>query len=242
MRLIDITGQRFGRLSVVKKADRASPSGGSLWECLCDCGATKTVNASNLRNGGSRSCGCLAGEWSKSMGSNPAFVAKRAASQVRHGHKKRGNASPEYKTWLGMKARCERPTNKDYPRWGGRGIRVCDRWQDFAAFFADMGPKPSPSHSIDRLDPDANYEPGNCRWATPAEQGGENKRSNRPVIIDGVSYPTVTAACRAFNTPLSRMSMRLQNGHDIVSAITTPLRGLPNTRTRESYLPRTSRD
>lgn len=88
----------------------------------------------------------------------------------RHGHKSGGKASPEYQAWAAMRCRCSNSRDPHWPRYGGRGIRVCERWDSFESFLADLGPRPSPSHSLDRIDSDGNYEPTNCRWATKAEQ------------------------------------------------------------------------
>jgi hypothetical protein len=94
-----------------------------------------------------------------------------------HGHRRRGYQSPEYYSWAAMRNRCNNPSRPNYPDYGGRGVTVCERWNDFAAFLADMGPRPE-GHSIDRIDNNENYEPGNCRWATPTEQS-HNQRPRR---------------------------------------------------------------
>ena len=95
----------------------------------------------------------------------------------KHGHKTGAGPSAEYRTWLGMKRRCTDVKFKDYANWGGRGISVCDRWnKSFEAFLEDMGPKPSQEHQIDRLNPNDNYHPGNCRWATRQQNSSENRR------------------------------------------------------------------
>lgn len=171
------------------------------------------------------------------MGSNVEFIAKRAMSGARHGHKRRSGASVEYKTWLGMKRRCYDIKYKDYATWGGRGIRVCDRWNDsFEAFLEDMGPRPSDDHSIDRIEVNGNYEKGNCRWATAQEQAGEHKRHLRPITIDGVAYHSIAAACAAHQAPYQSVIDRIDRGVDPEIAIKTPRWGLPTTRPRESYL------
>lgn len=168
---------RFGRLVALCRA--GSIGSRAAWRCRCDCGSEIVTTGRNLRRGICRSCGCIGAEWSKAMGACPAFIAKRAATQVKHGHKRRSGMSIEYKTWLGIKRRCTDHAYKDFPMWGGRGIRVCARWDEsFEAFLADMGPRPSPRHQIDRMNPNGNYEPGNCRWVTPQVQGAENKRNN----------------------------------------------------------------
>lgn len=213
MRLIDITGSRYGRLLVTGKHPAPAKNGGSLWDCVCDCGNRKTLNGSNLRNGSVQSCGCLAREWAAHMGSNPDFIAKRAEKTVTHGNKRRSGASVEYKTWLGMKRRCYDAKSKDYPNWGGRGIRVCEHWNSsFESFLADMGPRPAGHYSIDRINPNAHYSPGNCRWATLQQQGAENTRTNRKITHLGIDYQSLAAACRALNIPLSRAQMRVNAG------------------------------
>jgi len=135
-----------------------------------------------------------------------------------------------------MKRRCYDGTYKDFPNWGGRGIGVCDRWRDsFDSFLADMGPRPSSTHSIDRLDPDGHYAPENCRWATAAEQGSENKRTNIAVTVGGRTFDSLAAACRHFGVPLTAAWMRIQAGIDPATAVSHVGR-MPARRTRESYL------
>lgn len=157
---------------------------------------------------------------------------------IRHGHKRGGVMSPTYKTWRLMRDRCNRPKNKDWPRYGGRGITVCVRWDRFENFLADMGERPEGTFTIDRIDHRAGYSPENCRWVPHWMQAAENNSRLRPVMIDGVSYPSIAAACRAFGISRTTVNMRLADGHDLIEAITTPVRALPNRRSRESYLPR----
>lgn len=175
-RLQIFSGQRFGRWVVLREiAPIIFMSGGKhrRVECRCDCGQTRDVNLPSLSGGMSRSCGCLTAE----------VTIERSTT---HGHAGHANRSPEYSSWINMRERCYRPTHTRFHRYGGRGIKACERWQSFEAFLADMGEKPSPRHSIDRWpDFDGDYEPGNCRWATPAEQAANRRvvaRSNTGVL------------------------------------------------------------
>lgn len=239
--LIDITGQRFGRLVVLEKMPPRK-GGGSDWLCVCDCGKQHVAIGSNLRKGDTTSCGCAALEWASKMGSDRKFIAVRSKLIERHGNKRRGMVTVEYKTWLGMKRRCYDARSKDFPSWGGRGIGVCDRWRNsFENFLVDMGKRPSGDYSIDRIDPNKDYSPENCRWATLQQQGAENRRDLKPVIINGIQFASIKAACAHYGTPYTMAWARIKSGHSIESAILTPKRGLPNNRTYESYLPKDKR-
>ncbi len=164
---LNISGQRYGRLLVLNLAERRKKMG--YWLCRCDCGTEKIVAYSSLYNGSTKSCGCLLREVS---------AAKLRQTNTIHGHTTGKVPSREYVSWQAMIARCENPKAKRYERYGGRGITVCQRWREsFAAFLADVGPRP-PGTTLDRYpDNDGNYEPGNCRWATPKQQA--STRSNR---------------------------------------------------------------
>ena len=167
-RLIDITGQRFGRLVVVCRSELKSKDGSNSsrkrhWECKCDCGKACRVAARGLRCGRVKSCGCLRRD----------ATGKRFS---KHGQSR----TPEYRAWRGMKARCTNPNGHKFKDYGGRGIAICERWQhSFEGFLADMGPRPSSEHSLDRIDNNGNYEPGNCRWATRLQQMQNQRRAAR---------------------------------------------------------------
>lgn len=147
----DITGQRFGRLIVLSLYRRGSSGVHSRWLCLCDCGQTRVASGSSLKRGRTTSCGC---------------------GRITHG----SWGSPTYRSWHMMLQRCTNPRNTHYAYYGGRGITVCERWLKFENFLADMGERPLGT-SIDRIDVDGNYEPGNCRWATPKQQMNNRRRS-----------------------------------------------------------------
>jgi hypothetical protein len=150
-----LDGQQFGRLTVLHRAPNTVQNK-AAWLCECQCGTQKIVTAAHLRNGTTTSCGCL---------------AREGVARLDHGHARTNHRHPLYATWRGIKVRCSRPDSKDWARYGGRGIRMCDRWlRSFPAFLADVGEKPGPEYSIDRIDNDGHYEPSNVRWATPSQQ------------------------------------------------------------------------
>lgn len=158
---INITGQRFGRLVAVQMSP-VNASKRLKWRCRCDCGNEKEALSHLLRAGLTRSCGCLQREACREKNST-------------HGMRN----APEYSVWYDMKRRCHDPRNKRYADYGGRGIAVCERWQiSFANFYEDMGPRPTATHSIDRINNDGNYEPLNCKWSTKSEQAF-NRRPKR---------------------------------------------------------------
>jgi hypothetical protein len=165
--LIDLTGRKFGRLSVIAIAQDKSRHGQMQWACSCSCGAQKVVSGDRLRQGVTRSCGCLLRQ-----------------IRTKHGHSRcdAGNQSATYRSWASMKTRCLNPNNRGFKYYGGRGITICERWMLFVNFLADMGERP-PGKTLDRIDVDGNYEPGNCRWATPLEQIRNRRRRRRRNLL-----------------------------------------------------------
>jgi hypothetical protein len=162
-RLIDLTGRKFGRLTVEHLSGR--DHGQTVWTCRCVCGNTKQIVSGSLTRGHTRSCGCLLLEH---LGSGRA--------RYRHGDAVGGRVTPELTSWMGMNNRCNNPRGQDYKDYGGRGIRICERWKLYENFLADLGRKPSPRHSIDRIDVNGDYEPENCCWATPVQQRRNQRR------------------------------------------------------------------
>lgn len=160
MKLNDLSGARFGRWLVSGRAPNRSNQ--TVWVCVCDCGAVKAVSAASLRNGDSTSCGCL---------------RREIQGQLKRSHG--GTGSPEWNSYHSAKQRCFNKRNPNWPDYGGRGITMCDEWRDdFARFLSDMGLKPSPQHSLGRINNSGPYSPDNCRWET-ADQQAANRR--RPV-------------------------------------------------------------
>ncbi len=205
---IDYQGQRFGRLLVVQRAPNAGKT--VVWRCQCDCGEPALVRAGNLRSGNTQSCGC---ERNKKTG-------ERSRT---HGHSAGYKRSPELVVWKGMISRTTNPNNRSWDRYGGRGITVCERWRvDFGNFYADMGPRPSARHSIDRIDNNGNYEPDNCRWALPYTQT-RNTRRNRKRFYRGKAYCLAELAELA-GINYSTMKDRLLKKWPIDKAVETPAR------------------
>ena len=191
-RAFDFTGKRFHRWTVTGRAEN-SPTGRTQWLCRCDCGTERVVTGSTLKNGRSRSCGCLMVE-----------------ENTIHGH----NGSRLQTAWENMQARCQHESHPQYAHYGGRGIYVSDEWSTFEAFARDMG-EPPEGMSLDRIDNNGPYSPDNCRWATQSEQA-RNSRQSRRWFVDGVMYETAQDAADAVGVTKSTIrgwcNGRIENG------------------------------
>ena len=210
-RFKDLTGKRFGRLVALRASEQRESKRHHRriqWFCRCDCGAEILKSSRHLLSGHTRSCGCLHSE-------RTSAAAKR--THTKHGMRK----SSEYSAWQSMRQRCMNPRMIQYRDYGGRGIEVCARWlESFENFIEDMGRKPTPRHSMDRIDPDGPYSPENCRWATPVVQA-RNQRLNRLVTFQGKTM-SVAAWARRVRLPTRLLCKRLADGWSPGKAITTP--------------------
>lgn len=199
----DLTGQRFGRLVAIAPGGKGE-RGCTLWRCICDCGNIKNFRSGNLKNKHTRSCGCLKVELAGNQGKT-------------HGM----SGTKTYGIWRSIKTRCLDSNSPYYHYYGGRGITICDRWiESFENFLADMGEAPE-GLSIDRINNNGSYEPGNCRWATALEQA-ENR--NSAVLI---TFKSQTQSQSNWEKELGfkrgTLAMRLSRGWSIEEALTTPL-------------------
>lgn len=200
----DIAGKKFHRLTVIGLSDRRWRSG-FLWECACDCGATHYARSAFLIAGTVKSCGCWRQQTARNNG---ASVSTHSMTGTR-----------EYMSWTAMLARCGNPNNVGYKHYGGRGISVCEHWRSFENFYSDMGPRP-PRTSLDRINVDGNYEPSNCRWATPQQQAS-NKRGSIAVMYAG-KMRTLVEVCSMTKVPPDIARRRIRRGWDIDRAVSIP--------------------
>ncbi len=203
-------GMRFTRLAVlgcIRKERDISGRSMLVWHCRCDCGKEIETRSSNLLSGDTNSCGC--------------YVRDLCIGRAVHGHARDGRRSPELLSWKNMHDRCTNPKTDAYPWYGGRGIKVCARWNTFASFLADVGPRPSRDYTLERLNTNGNYEPDNVVWATRMQQGA-NKRNNRLLTVFGETLH-MQEWCRRYGIKQGTLWDRLDRGWDEERAITTPV-------------------
>lgn len=209
MKALDLTGQRFGLLVAVRRI--GGPD--SQWECACDCGGLAVVQRTHLRSGNTKSCGCM------------------GRPNRRHGMWR----TKIYAVWRSMRGRCKNPRAKSYANYGGRGIKVCDRWESFDNFYADVGQAPFQGASLDRINNDGDYEPGNVRWATKKQQQDNRRDTHRVPTAEGVATLTQLAERSGINK--NTLRHRLAVGMSAEEAISAPVRKAPARARRSEVAP-----
>lgn len=205
--LKDLTGLRFNRLVIlklheIKDTGVTKRTRRSYWQCRCDCGTVFITRGDVLKDGQTKSCGCF----------NNDRIRTHGLSRLPNGKKR-----PEFKAWQMLIQRCINPKAASYSIYGGRGIRVCARWRKFENFYADMGPRPSPEHSIDRRNNNGDYKPSNCRWATRQEQAN-NRRNTKLLEYNGDVRPLAVWA-RCYHLSPSTVWVRIRRGWPVAKAL-----------------------
>ena len=194
----DLIGKKFGRLTVIEKTDKKDKGNSFFYRCKCDCGNEKLSTSWLLKSGSVSSCGCL---------------RKEKPNGKTHGK----SSSREYRIWAEMRKRCNNPKQKTYPYYGGRGIKVCERWGRFEAFLEDMGNCPE-GFTLDRIDSNGNYEPNNCRWASRKEQA-RNRSSVHLITYNGKTQ-CLSAWAEEVGFERSTLKRRIYSGWSIEDALT----------------------
>lgn len=207
-KLKDLTGQKFGRLLVLSRAESPNPKYGAYWLCKCDCGSITIVRANCLKNS-TYSCGCL-----------------KTEKDIQKGQKRKTHGMSQkriYKIWTDIKTRCYNKNNKEYKWYGERNIKMCNEWKNDFRVFYDWAIQNGYTEelSIDRIEVNGDYEPNNCRWADKLTQAN-NTRTNHYVEINGVTH-TVAEWSRIYNINRNYIYIRVQRGWNWIDAITTPL-------------------
>lgn len=203
-KFVNLTGNKYNYLTVISYTEN------SRWLCKCVCGKEKIICGHHLKARRTQSCGCL---------------HKENAAKINFLHGKSNTA--ENLAWKNIKQRCLNPKNKHYKNYGGRGITICDRWRDsFENFLEDMGERPSPKHSIDRIDNNQGYYKENCKWSTKSEQNSNKRNSNNAIYKD--KRTTLVSLAKEYNIKKSTLNNRLHLGWSLEKAIETPVRKRTN--------------
>lgn len=211
IQIIEMTGQRLGRLVVAGRAGKNRHKH-TLWRCVCDCGKETITTGGKLRSGHTQSCGCL----------NREIVNAKQSARATHGLSRVGISHGIYYSWRSAMRRCTDPDNPDFHNYGGRGIKMCDRWLENPALFrTDMGDKPK-GYTLERKDVNGDYEPGNCVWATKKTQA-RNMRVNHLVDLhDGAGHLPLSQQCERLNRNTANIHRRIALGWTDERAILTP--------------------
>lgn len=209
-KFVDLTGQKFGRLTVLSYAGK-SKNGSFIWNCRCDCGNTRVAVGCEMKSGNTSSCGCLAHD----------VLVKR---NTKHGMAN----TPIYAVWSAMKNRCLNPNDEHYDNYGGRGIKLSEKWLTFEGFYEDMGDSYKKGLTIERRDSNGNYYKENCVWETRLVQGN-NTRRNRIETVNGVTG-TLAQLCRKFDVSYCAVRHRTDRGMSIEEAFNKPFRKSPTTK------------
>lgn len=213
-KIIDLTGRRFGRLVALEFVGRKN--GRTLWKCICDCGKESITAYSNLMSGNTKSCGCL-------EKANLEYFQRHSYRRKSAGIDFSENLDkhPLYGLWSSMLTRCYNKNSAHYNSYGGRGIKVCDRWQPgnlgFEHFVNDMGARPSKMYTLDRINNDGDYCPENCRWATITQQANNKQKS--VIIYYAGKRVYLKKLCQILGLNYSRVAHQIQKGFDINTII-----------------------
>lgn len=206
MRMINLVGKKFGKLTVLEETDKRTKNKKILWLCQCECGNTNEISGSDLVTGNTVSCGCMSSRHT-------------AGDRTRtHGMK----SSKLYNVWCAIRNRCQNPNQKSYKDYGAKGIRVCEKWQTFEGFYEDMGESFVEGLTIERKDLKGNYCPENCEWITK-EQQALNKSNLVTVTYKGVTAPLVVF-CNEMNLKSRTIYHRLRRGWSVEQALETPMK------------------
>jgi hypothetical protein len=208
-KLIDLTGQKFGRLTVIERAENKGHE--PTWICKCECGNLKRVIGAELRKGNTTSCGCYAKE----------VTSKRLKGKTPHNKRHGMTGTRIYKIWVEIKSRCNNPNDSSFKRYGGKGISVFKEWDNFDAFYDwSMSNGYAENLTIDRIDNNKGYSPDNCRWVTMKEQAN-NKTNNHIVVYKGKEY-TISQLAEIYGVPYKKLWKRIKLNWSIEKALSTP--------------------